>query len=218
MTKAHFQEQLVQIPTKQVTLNGNLNVPDHARGIVLFAHGSGSSRHSPRNRYVAEVLNSAGFATLLLDLLTPEEEAVDQYTRHLRFDIPFLAQRLLVGNAWLNQHPDLEALKMGYFGASTGAGAALVAAAQHPPNLAAVVSRGGRPDLAGSALPTVSTPTLMIVGENDVPVIGMNEEAMTQMTAETKLEIVPGATHLFAEPGALETVAQLAADWFKAHL
>jgi dienelactone hydrolase len=218
MTQTHFQENQIQIPTQQVTLDGNLNIPDNAQGVVLFAHGSGSSRHSPRNRYVAEVLNTAGFATLLLDLLTPEEEAVDQHTRHLRFDIPFLAQRLLSANDWLNRNPDLKVLKIGYFGASTGAGAALVAAAQHPHNLAAVVSRGGRPDLAGSALPKVSTPTLMIVGGNDVPVIGMNEEAMAKMTAETKLEIVPGATHLFEEPGTLETVAKLASDWFKDHL
>lgn len=218
MTQTHFQENQIQIPTQQVTLDGNLNIPDNAQGVVLFAHGSGSSRHSPRNRYVAEVLNTAGFATLLLDLLTPEEEAVDQHTRHLRFDIPFLAQRLLSANDWLNRNPDLKVLKIGYFGASTGAGAALVAAAQHPHNLAAVVSRGGRPDLAGSALPKVSAPTLMIVGGNDVPVIGMNEEAMAKMTAETKLEIVPGATHLFEEPGTLETVAKLASDWFKDHL
>jgi putative phosphoribosyl transferase len=218
MTQTHFQEKLVKIQTEQVTLNGNLNIRDNALGVVLFAHGSGSSRHSPRNRYVAEVLNTAGFATLLLDLLTAEEEAVDQHTRHLRFDISFLAQRLLAATDWLNQNPDLKALKIGYFGASTGAGAALMAAAEHPHHLAAVVSRGGRPDLAGAALPEVSTPTLMIVGGNDVPVIGMNENARAKMTAETKLEIVPSATHLFEEPGTLETVAKLAADWFKEHL
>jgi len=184
----------------------------------LFAHGSGSSRHSPRNRYVAQVLQDAGLATLLIDLLTPDEEQVDMRTGHLRFDIGLLAERLVGATDWLTQQPNTQNLRVGYFGASTGAGAALVAAAERPDVVAAVVSRGGRPDLAGPALARVQAPTLLIVGGNDVPVISMNDEAMAQLRAEKQLVIVPGATHLFEEPGALEEVARLARDWFLQHL
>ncbi|MCZ7572134.1 MAG: dienelactone hydrolase family protein [Ardenticatenaceae bacterium] len=201
-----------------VVLEGNLSVPEGARGIVLFAHGSGSSRFSPRNRSVAQVLRRAGVGTLLIDLLTAQEEAVDVQTRHLRFDIPLLAERLVGATDWLGQNPDTRDLRVGYFGASTGAGAALVAAAERPDAVGAVVSRGGRPDLAGRALSRVRAPTLLIVGGNDVPVIAMNEEALEQLRSEKKLVIVPGATHLFEEPGALEEVARLAADWFGRYL
>jgi dienelactone hydrolase len=199
-------------------LEGSLAVPRDAGGIVLFAHGSGSSRHSPRNRYVAATLQESGLATLLLDLLTPEEEAVDLRTRHLRFDIDLLAQRLVSTTDWLARERDTRNLAVGYFGASTGGGAALVAAAQRPDLVRAVVSRGGRPDLAGDALPHVRAPTLLIVGGSDVPVIEMNEDAMARMRAEVRLEIVAGATHLFEEPGKLEEVARLARDWFIRHL
>lgn len=211
-------EQLVNVQAGPVTLEGNLNVPENAQGVVLFAHGSGSSRHSPRNRYVAQVLQEAGLATLLIDLLTPDEEQVDMRTGHLRFDIGLLAERLVGATDWLQGHPNTRHLGVGYFGASTGAGAALVAAAERPDVTAAVVSRGGRPDLAGPALPRVKAPTLLIVGGNDVPVISMNDEAMAQLRTEKQLVIVPGATHLFEEPGALEEVARLARDWFLKYL
>ena len=213
-----MDEQLVQVPAGAVTLDGNLGVPAGARGIVLFAHGSGSSRHSPRNRYVAGVLRAAGLATLLMDLLTADEEAIDLQTQRLRFDISLLADRLVGATDWLTQNPDTRDLRIGYFGASTGAAAALVAAAQRPDTVGAIVSRGGRPDLAGAALAHVRAPTLLIVGGNDIPVIGMNQEAMAQLHVETKLEIVPGATHLFEEPGALEEVARLAREWFERYL
>jgi dienelactone hydrolase len=213
-----MDEQLVQVPAGAVTLDGNLGVPAGARGIVLFAHGSGSSRHSPRNRYVAGVLREAGLATLLMDLLTPDEEAIDLQTQRLRFDISLLADRLVGATDWLAQNPDTRDLTIGYFGASTGAAAALVAAAERPDAVGAIVSRGGRPDLAGAALARVRAPTLLIVGGNDIPVIGMNQEAMAQLHVETKLEIVPGATHLFEEPGALEEVARLAREWFERYL
>ncbi|HZY57828.1 MAG TPA: dienelactone hydrolase family protein [Rubrobacteraceae bacterium] len=212
------EERPVRVSAGPVVLEGNLGVPDGARGVVLFAHGSGSGRHSPRNRYVAQVLRKAGLATLLIDLLTEEEEEVDLRTRHLRFDIGLLAERLVGATEWLERSPDTQDLKVGYFGASTGAAAALVAAAERPEPIGAIVSRGGRPDLAGPALPRVAAPTLLIVGGNDVPVIGMNQEAMEQLRTEKRLEIVPGATHLFEEPGALEEVARLAADWFVRHL
>lgn len=211
-------ERPVRISTGPVALEGNLGVPEGARGIVLFAHGSGSGRHSPRNRYVARVLRKAGLATLLIDLLTPEEEEVDLRTRHLRFDIRLLAGRLVGATDWLTQNPNTQDLRIGYFGASTGAGAALVAATERPKQVGAIVSRGGRPDLTGKALSNVRAPTLLIVGGNDVPVIGMNREASVRLSAEKKLEIVPGATHLFEEPGALEEVARLAADWFVRYL
>jgi putative phosphoribosyl transferase len=213
-----MEEQLVQVPAGAVTLDGNLGVPVGARGIVLFAHGSGSSRHSRRNRYVAGVLRKAGLATLLMDLLTADEEAIDLQTQRLRFDISLLADRLVGAMDWLAQNPDTRDLTIGYFGASTGAAAALVAAAQRADAVGAIVSRGGRPDLAGAALARVRAPTLLIVGGNDIPVIGMNQEAMAQLHVETTLEIVPGATHLFEEPGALEEVARQARAWFERYL
>jgi putative phosphoribosyl transferase len=213
-----MEEREIRVPAGPVTLEGNLSVPDDAQGVVLFAHGSGSGRHSPRNRYVAGALREAGLATLLIDLLTPEEEEVDLRTRHLRFDIGLLADRLAGATDWLAQDRNTQNLRVGYFGASTGAGAALVAAAERPEAVGVVVSRGGRPDLAGEALPRVAAPTLLIVGGEDAPVIGMNREAFARIRSEKKLEIVPGATHLFEEPGKLEEVAQLAAGWFACHL
>ena len=214
------EEQLVHVSAGSVTLEGNLGIPEGASGVVLFAHGSGSSRHSTRNRFVARELREAGLATLLIDLLTTEEERVDIRTHHLRFDISLLAERLVGATEWLGEQGDTQSLPIGLFGASTGGGAALVAAAERPETIGAVVSRGGRPDLAGLALPRVRAPTLLIVGGNDVPVIGMNREAMAQMNeeVEVELEIVPGATHLFEESGKLEVVAQLARDWFRQHL
>jgi dienelactone hydrolase len=212
------EELSVRVSAGSVVLEGNLGVPGDPRGIVLFAHGSGSGRHSPRNRYVAQTLRESNLATLLIDLLTLEEEEIDLHTRHLRFDIGLLAQRLVGATDWLAQNPETQNLTVGYFGASTGAGAALVAAAIRPELVGAVVSRGGRPDLAGDALYRVAAPTLLIVGGNDHPVIGMNREALGHLRAENKLEIVPGATHLFEEPGALEEVARLAADWFVRYL
>ncbi|HKI31774.1 MAG TPA: hypothetical protein VKA46_07890 [Gemmataceae bacterium] len=208
----------VSVRTGGVELQGHLTVPDGAHGVVLFAHGSGSSRHSPRNQYVARVLRQAGLGTLLIDLLTADEESVDQYTRHLRFDIELLALRLIGTTDWLRQHPLTDELPIGYFGASTGAGAALLAAADRPDVVRAVVSRGGRPDLAGPALLRVHAPTLLIVGGADAPVIDLNERALELLGGEKELRIVPGATHLFEEPGALEEVARLAADWFARHL
>ena len=213
-----MQEREVQVSAGPVTLEGNLGIPEGAEGVVLFAHGSGSGRHSPRNRYVAEELRRAGLATLLIDLLTPEEEEIDLRTHHLRFDIGLLAERLVGVTDWLARNADTRDLNVGYFGASTGAGAALVAAAERPEEVGAVVSRGGRPDLAKTDLPHVAAPTLLIVGGDDVPVIGMNREALAQLRAEKKLEIVPGATHLFEEPGKLEEVARLAARWFTRYL
>lgn len=212
-----MKEEHVRVSTP-VTLEGDLGVPEDARGVVLFAHGSGSGRYSPRNRRVARKLREAGLATLLIDLLTPDEEEVDLRTRHLRFDIRLLADRLVGATDWLSRYPDTRDLRIGYFGASTGAGAALVAAAERPEAVGAIVSRGGRPDLAGEALTGVAAPTLLIVGERDVPVIEMNREAMERIRAEKRLEIVPGATHLFEEPGALEEVARLAAGWFVRYL
>lgn len=208
----------VQVPAGLVTLEGNLGIPPNPRGVVLFAHGSGSSRHSSRNRFVAQTLRDGRLATLLLDLLTTEEEAVDMRTAHLRFDIGLLAQRLIAATDWLKSNPKTADLDIGYFGASTGAGAALVAAAQRPDVVSTVVSRGGRPDLAGAYLRQVRAPTLLIVGGNDVPVIGMNKDAMAQMRCEVRLEIIPGATHLFEESGALEKVADLARGWFERYL
>ena len=199
-------------------LSGDLSVPEGAAGVVLFAHGSGSSRLSPRNRYVADVLQQGGFATLLMDLLTSEEEEVDLRTRHLRFDIDLLAERLLLATDWLKQQAPARGLPIGYFGASTGAAAALVAAAQRASLLRAVVTRGGRPDLAGDALSNVQAPTLLIVGGNDQPVIELNRQALARLKCEKHLTIVGGATHLFEEPGALEEVANLAKQWFERHL
>ena len=213
-----MEEREVRVPAGPVALDGNLGIPDETRGIVLFAHGSGSGRHSPRNRQVAQALREAGLATLLIDLLTPEEEEVDLQTRHLRFDVGLLAERLVGVTDWLVQDPRTHNLCVGYFGASTGAGAALVAAAERSGLVGAVVSRGGRPDLAGEALPRVAAPTLLLVGGEDHPVIGMNREALERLRAEKELKIVAGATHLFEEPGKLEEVAQLAAGWFTRHL
>jgi dienelactone hydrolase len=211
-------EREVRIATGGVELHGGLAVPDGAHGVVLFAHGSGSGRYSPRNQYVARALRQSGLATLLMDLLTAEEESVDQYTRHLRFDIELLALRLIGATDWLRQTPATRDLPIGYFGASTGAGAALMAAAERPDVVRAVVSRGGRPDLAGPALLRVHAPTLLIVGGADTPVIDLNERAMELLDVEKELHTVPGATHLFEERGALEEVARLAADWFACHL
>jgi len=209
----------VQIASGAATLAGELNVPASAQGVVLFAHGSGSSRHSQRNQFVARVIRAAGVGTLLFDLLTREEEAVDIYTRHLRFDIQLLAGRLVDATNWLKQSDELGRLRVGYFGASTGGGAALVAAAELGDSIGAVVSRGGRPDLAGSdALQRVKAPTLLVVGGYDEPVIKLNEEAYAWLRCEKELKIVPNASHLFEEPGTLEEVARLAAEWFQRHL
>jgi dienelactone hydrolase len=208
----------VQIPAGPAVLSGNLTIPDGGIALVLFAHGSGSSRHSPRNQFVARTLNDAGLATLLFDLLTPEEEAIDMHTRENRFNIGLLAERLVYATRWAKQQQQTRDLRVGYFGSSTGGGAALVAAAEIPQDVGAVVSRGGRPDLAGDTLPKVQATTLLIVGGNDDIVIELNQMARDQMRCEAKLEIVAGATHLFEEPGALEKVAKLASDWFNAHL
>lgn len=199
-------------------LGGNLAVPPGARGVVLFAHGSGSSRHSHRNRYVAQVLQQARLATLLMDLLTPEEEEAERWSRHLRFDIELLSGRLVQATHWLLGEAQTRDQAVGYFGASTGAAAALVAAARNPDPVRAIVSRGGRPDLAGDELPKVRAPTLLIVGGDDDVVIELNLQALGKLRTEKKLEIIPGATHLFEEPGALEQVAQLARDWFIRYL
>jgi putative phosphoribosyl transferase len=204
----------VTIPLESILLEGDLSVPTKASGAVLFAHGSGSSRRSPRNRYVADLLNESGLATLLIDLLTEDEQQVDLQTAHLRFDIPLLAKRLVAITHWLARHPEVAGLKIGHFGASTGAGAALVAAAELPHLVHAVVSRGGRPDLAGQALAGVEAPTLLIVGGADPVVLDLNQRALDRMHCEKALKVVPGASHLFEEPGALKKVAELARDWF----
>ncbi|MGA7260321.1 MAG: dienelactone hydrolase family protein [Stellaceae bacterium] len=216
--QADAEISLVRITAGPVTLEGNLSLPRGARGIVMFAHGSGSSRLSPRNRYVAQLLNQARLATLLLDLLTAQEEAIDLRTARLRFDIGLLAERLVGATDWLLEHPQTRELQIGYFGASTGAAAALVAAAERLDEVAAIVSRGGRPDLAGPRLPQVRAPTLLIVGGNDVQVIELNRAAFAQLRCEKQLVIVPGATHLFEEPGALDDVARLAREWFQRYL
>jgi len=208
----------VQIHARGAVLSGNLKIPEGAAALVIFAHGSGSSRHSPRNQFVARTLNDAGLTTLLFDLLTPEEEATDLHTREHRFNIGLLAKRLVHATTWAKQQEQTRDLRLGYFGSSTGGAAALVAAAELPHDVGAVVSRGGRPDLAGNALPKVQAPTLLIVGGNDDIVIELNEQARDQMRCEVKLEILPGATHLFEEAGALEKVAKLASDWFSLHL
>jgi len=213
----NVESRKVRIESGSVTLEGELSVPENASGIVLFAHGSGSSRHSPRNQYVARVIREAGVATLLFDLLTREEEAVDLTTRHLRFDISLLARRLIEATTWIQKQDDTRHLRVGYFGSSTGGGAALVAAAGAD-EIGAVVSRGGRPDLAGPALRHVKAPTLLIVGGRDEVVINLNKEAYAELRCEKELKIVPGASHLFEEPGALEEVARLAAEWFQSHL
>jgi putative phosphoribosyl transferase len=208
----------LRIPAGEVTLTGDLDIPENALGLVLFAHGSGSSRLSVRNQAVAEVLRGSGIATLLFDLLTPEEEAEDAYTGHLRFDIWLLSRRLAMVTKKMANHPRCRFFSIGYFGASTGAAAALIAAAALRSGIDAVVSRGGRPDLAGEALRYVKAPTLLIVGERDEEVLRLNENAYQQLECEKSLAIVPHATHLFAEPGTLEEVARLAASWFRKHL
>lgn len=218
-TKPEWNIQTYQVPLGSgITLEGNVNIPEQAYGIVLFVHGSGSSRHSPRNQFVARVLHDAGFATLLIDLLTLEEEEQDRYTGHLRFDITLLSKRVVHITDWLAQNPATSHLKIGYFGASTGAAAALVAAAEHPHAVGAIVSRGGRPDLAGAFLNRALAPTLFIVGSKDTQVIPLNQAAASRLTGEKQIEIVEGATHLFEEPGTLEQVAQLASSWFARYL
>jgi putative phosphoribosyl transferase len=212
------EERLVRVTAGPVKLDGNLSLPEGSRAVVLFAHGSGSSRHSSRNRYVARLLNEAKLATLLIDLLTLNEEAIDAPTAHLRFDVDLLAERLVDATDWLTQYPDTQYLPIGYFGASTGAAAALVAAAERPDVVNAIVSRGGRPEMAGPALTSVRAPTLLIVGGNDVQVIHLNRAALAQLRCEKQLVIIPGATHLFEEPGALDEVARLAREWFHRHL
>lgn len=211
-------EQAIEIPSGKIRLEGELKLPKGATGVVLFAHGSGSSRNSPRNQYVARVIREAGVGTLLFDLLTKQEEAIDAYTGELRFDIEFLAKRLVDATNWITTQRATQHLRIGYFGASTGAAAALIAAVELPNIVAAVVSRGGRPDLAAEALPKVKAPTLLIVGGNDDVVIGLNEKALAKISCEKELKIVPGATHLFEEPGTLEQVAHLASAWFKKKL
>jgi putative phosphoribosyl transferase len=211
-------ERPVSIELVKATLEGDLALPAHPCGIVLFAHGSGSSRHSPRNRFVAETLQAHGIGTLLMDLLTASEEEIDRRTSLLRFNIRLLSKRLAGATTWALRQPELRGLSVGYFGASTGAAAALVAAAELSGKVAAVVSRGGRPDLAGDALGSVVAPTLLIVGGHDGPVIDLNEQALAALgCSQKKLIVIPGATHLFEEPGALEEVAKVAAEWFSRH-
>ena len=212
------EEKVVKIPSGEIAVIGNLTSPSKARSIVVFAHGSGSSRFSPRNTRVAREINASGMSTLLIDLLTEEEEATDMYSGEYRFNIDLLAKRLADATEWVVKNPATKNFAVGYFGASTGAAAALIAAAKLPEYVKAVVSRGGRPDLAGNYLPYVKAPTLLIVGGDDVEVIELNREAREQMTAQTKIVIVPGATHLFEEPGKLEQVAKLAIDWFVQYL
>jgi pimeloyl-ACP methyl ester carboxylesterase len=218
ITHRGISKRPVQVRCGHIALAGDLAIPEAAVGVVLFVHGSGSSRLSPRNRMVAHHLQQGALATLLFDLLTPWEEAVDRRTGDLRFDIGLLAGRVAGVTRWLRDDRDTRHLAIGYFGASTGAAAALVAAAEHPGDVAAVVSRGGRPDLAGDALPSVAAPTLLIVGGADLPVLELNERAIARMTCEKSLRVVPGATHLFEEPGTLEEVARLARGWFERHL
>jgi len=220
MNRMNIENRDVQILSMGVRLEGIVSIPEEASGIVLFVHGSGSSRYSPRNQYVAQTLQEGGLATLLFDLLTPQEEQIDLRTRHLRFDINLLARRTAGVMEWLDLQPYARELRIGLFGSSTGAAAALIAAAELPEKVDAVVSRGGRPDLAGAALPKVQAPTLLIVGAHDEVVIDLNEKALAQMQpgAEKKLVIVPGASHLIEEPGTLENTARLARDWFEEHL
>lgn len=212
------QEQPVRVPAGPVVLDGDLALPAEARGLVLFAHGSGSSRLSPRNRHVARILRDAALGTLLIDLLTRDEEKIDASSAHLRFDVALLAARLGEIMEWLGGRSATSGFRLGLFGASTGAAAALVAAAERPEGVAAVVSRGGRPDLAGAALERVRAPTLLIVGARDVAVLDLNRQALRRLAGAKALEIVPGASHLFEEPGALDRVARLAAGWFTEHL
>ena len=216
--RSAMNEHEVVIPASGAALGGELNIPTNAGGLVLFAHGSGSSRHSPRNQFVARTLRNAGMGTLLFDLLTQEEEYAEAETRHLRFNIGFLAERLITATRWVQKQETARDLKFGYFGSSTGAGAALVAAAELEDGIGAVVSRGGRPDLADEALGDVTAPTLLIVGGEDRVVIELNQDAYQQLRCEKEMRIVAGASHLFEEPGTLEQVAALAAEWFSDHL
>lgn len=212
-------ETAVELKLDEVNLQGTLNTPPEAKGVVLFAHGSGSSRFSPRNRQVAQVLNQAGLATFLMDLLSPEEELEDEVSGHLRFNIPFLAERVSNATEWLEENPSLSNLSIGYFGASTGAGAALLASTQRFKNVRAIVSRGGRPDLVGQDLSRVEVSTLFIVGSRDPIVLKLNQESLTRLASKDKrLHVIEGASHLFEEPGALEKVAQLSAEWFEKYL
>jgi putative phosphoribosyl transferase len=217
-TPSPVETREITVQAGAVPLPGTLALPPGATGIVVFAHGSGSSRFSARNRFVADFLNGAGLGTLLFDLLTADEHVVDQRTRELRFDIPLLGARLTDTVDWIGAQPGIAELRLGLFGASTGAAAALIAAAERPGAVAAVVSRGGRPDLAGTCLARVLAPTLLIVGGEDGPVIGMNRGAGARLGCEHRIELVPGATHLFEEPGKLEEVARLARDWFVRYL
>lgn len=217
MAEGVSTQQAVRIPDGAALLNADLRLPADPVGLVVFVHGSGSSRRSARNREVAEAFDNAGLATLLLDLLTSEEESIDQFTREYRFDIPRLARRVVAAIDWAGERQDVRELPVGLFGASTGAAAALIAAAERPRRAAAVVSRGGRPDLAGESLSRVHAPTLLIVGGQDEPVIELNVEAQRRLSAPVRLEIVPRATHLFEEPGALAEVARLAIAWFREH-
>ena len=216
-TTLSTEERPVRVDAGRVTLEGDLSVPPHARAVVLFAHGTGSSRFSSRNKRVAAFFNDSAFATLLIDLLTPNEDEIDAHTREYRFDIGRLAERLIGAVEWLAHEPATAKLPVALFGASTGGGAALVAAAEIPDRVAAVVSRGGRPDLAGPALARVRAPTLLIVGGDDEAVIELNRAALAQLTAPARLEVVPGATHLFEEPGALDEVARHAAAWIESY-
>ena len=218
LNKTEYQSREVIVQAERDRLGGNLTIPAESSAIVLFVHGSGSSRFSSRNRFVAKTLNNAGLATLLFDLLTEKEEEVDRFTREYRFDIPLLARRLVNAIDWVKNSESTKALRIGLFGSSTGAAAALIGSTKRPKEVGAIVSRGGRPDLAGNALPDVLAPTLLIVGGNDSVVIQLNEEAAKLLTTENQIEIVPGATHLFEEPGKLEQVAKLASDWFVKHL
>jgi len=215
---ATLDDRLVRVRAGPAELQGNLRIPAGAGGIVVFAHGSGSGRHSPRNRFVADVLVNTGLATLLIDLLTQEEETIDLETAELRFDIRLLADRLGGVTDWLAEEPSTAGLSIGYFGASTGAAAALIAAANRPERVRAIVSRGGRPDLAAPVLPRVAQPTLLIVGGEDEVVIDLNRQALRELGGSKRLVIIAGATHLFEEPGALEQVAALASDWFLRYL
>ena len=218
MRQATVAAREVRIEAGPATLPGTLHLPEGAGGIVLFAHGSGSSRHSPRNQSVARQIQEVGVGTLLFDLLGPEEEEADRIDAHIRFDIPFLARRLLHATAWVRQQEELRTLRVGLFGSSTGGAAALVAAAEDPDRVDAVVSRGGRPDLAGGALPGVRCPVLLIVGGDDTQVLRLNEQARDQMSTNVELRVIPGATHLFEEPGKLEEVAEMAAAFFARRL
>lgn len=217
-SQAEAVNKSVHIIVGNVVLKGELKIPANAPGVVLFAHGSGSSRHSPRNQFVAGVIREAGIGTLLFDLLTHDEERQDAVSGALRFDIGLLAKRLVGVTRWLDKQPETKGLKVGYFGASTGGGAALVAAAELGDRISAVVSRGGRPDLAGDALPGVQSPTLLVVGGHDEMVICLNDDAFAKLRCEKDFRIVPGATHLFEEPGKLEQVAQISANWFQTHM